>query len=484
MDENHQNSSSPLSCLTKKPGEFFHLLFYLDRPSGFGEAVSRSFSNVFAGFFSGVAGGLAVTSALEESKFLVKWLSFCCVFFSAQTFGLLTSLVQLFLGGKLSLTCLLKTIKGVQDDKVWDGEKEMWTSFCLSTAFSELPITDTDLEEQARNYLLEAAEEETIENRDRDERSDEGECRKPSTSSAAVSSSTSYYHILGVQESATAEEIQKAYRVAALKKHPDRIGSTPSTVEAFQRVNEAYITLSDSVRREEYNRSLFSTSNGSGSLLNAEDGDSQSGLDALRNAIFESSHLSFAEPLIGTLPVFFFVTDYRFYSHRLRKIAQHRREVRLAHRLCQFLEENSRFRSQFLEVVSDVACIPCGKMILRWIEEEYSSASEQFLSFWAWENVSNPIAFIQGGLRLTRSCAKLWKSRADLTVLMEDKVNLVTSVLLSFSERNIRQSVRQAARMVLHDSGVTKEERKRRALGLKELSSLIHEHCCRPNSIT
>lgn len=484
MEEDHESSSSPLRCLTKQPAEFFHLLFYLDQPSGFGEAISRSCCNLFAGFFSGVAGGLAVTSALEKRKFLIKWLSFSCVFFGAQAFGLLTSLVQLFLGGKISLSCLLKTIKREQGDKVWDGEKEKWTSIHLSAAFAELPITDTDLEEEARNYLLEAMGEETVEKSNRNESSEEGECLESSTCNAALSSSTSFYHILGVQQTATAEEIQKAYHAAALKKHPDRIGCTPSSVEEFQRVHEAYTILSDPVSREEYNRLVTSTSSGSGSLLQAEGGAFPSNLDALRVAIFDSSHLSFAEPLIGHLPVFFFVTDHRFYSHQLRKIAQHRREVRLAHRLCQFLEEDSRFQSQFLEVVSDVASIVCGKMILRWIEEEYSSASEQFLSFWAWENMSTPISSLQGGLRLARSCVKLWKSKASRTGLIEGNANILTSVLLSFSEANIRQSVHQAALMVLNDCDVTKEERKRRALRLKELSSLIHEHCSRSDSTT
>jgi DnaJ-class molecular chaperone len=50
-----------------------------------------------------------------------------------------------------------------------------------------------------------------------------------------------YYKILGIDRSASADDIKKAYRKMAAKHHPDRGGST----EEFQKIEEAYRNLSD-----------------------------------------------------------------------------------------------------------------------------------------------------------------------------------------------------------------------------------------------
>ena len=62
----------------------------------------------------------------------------------------------------------------------------------------------------------------------------------------------SFYEILGVQETASPEEIKKAYRQLSLKYHPDKNPNDPSAVEKFQKVNEAYETLGDSDKRKQY----------------------------------------------------------------------------------------------------------------------------------------------------------------------------------------------------------------------------------------
>ena len=53
-----------------------------------------------------------------------------------------------------------------------------------------------------------------------------------------------YYQILGVERSASADEIKKAYRKMALKYHPDK-NQDPDAEERFKEIAEAYDVLSD-----------------------------------------------------------------------------------------------------------------------------------------------------------------------------------------------------------------------------------------------
>jgi len=58
-----------------------------------------------------------------------------------------------------------------------------------------------------------------------------------------------YYKILGVEKSASDEEIKKAYRKMALKYHPDK-NKSPDAEERFKEIAEAYDVLSDPEKRK------------------------------------------------------------------------------------------------------------------------------------------------------------------------------------------------------------------------------------------
>lgn len=61
-----------------------------------------------------------------------------------------------------------------------------------------------------------------------------------------------YYRTLGVPESASQEEIKKAYRKLAKKYHPDANANDPQAAERFKEVGEAYSVLSDDGKRKQY----------------------------------------------------------------------------------------------------------------------------------------------------------------------------------------------------------------------------------------
>ncbi|WP_310991821.1 J domain-containing protein [Aequorivita marina] len=63
-----------------------------------------------------------------------------------------------------------------------------------------------------------------------------------------------YYQVLGLDKSATASDIKKAYRKLARKLHPDLNPNDKAAQEKFQRVNEANEVLSDPEKRKKYDQ--------------------------------------------------------------------------------------------------------------------------------------------------------------------------------------------------------------------------------------
>jgi curved DNA-binding protein len=61
-----------------------------------------------------------------------------------------------------------------------------------------------------------------------------------------------YYKTLGIDKSATAADIKKAYRKLAIKYHPDKTKGDKALEDKFKAISEAYAVLSDPEKRKQY----------------------------------------------------------------------------------------------------------------------------------------------------------------------------------------------------------------------------------------
>ena len=66
----------------------------------------------------------------------------------------------------------------------------------------------------------------------------------------------SHYQLLGVGISATEEEIRKVYRWKARGAHPDKNIGVSHAEELMKRLNKAYETLTDTIKREDYDEQM------------------------------------------------------------------------------------------------------------------------------------------------------------------------------------------------------------------------------------
>ena len=88
-----------------------------------------------------------------------------------------------------------------------------------------------------------------------------GQMKAPSTSAvtAHLLSLMNYYDILGVEPSASVEDIHRNYKKKALELHPDKVGrqQTPEEAQLFKTITKAHEVLTDTLQRAEYDASLL-----------------------------------------------------------------------------------------------------------------------------------------------------------------------------------------------------------------------------------
>src|SRR6266567_5815157 len=85
---------------------------------------------------------------------------------------------------------------------------------------------------------------------------------------------TDYYHVLGIERSATATEIKSAYRKLARKRHPDVNRGSEKAAREFAMLSLAYHTLIDPQERAFHDQQLRKQRNGN-SILESDNPHAQ-----------------------------------------------------------------------------------------------------------------------------------------------------------------------------------------------------------------
>ena len=69
-----------------------------------------------------------------------------------------------------------------------------------------------------------------------------------------MSDKRDYYEVLGVERTASADELKRAYRKLALEFHPDRNKDNPEAETKFKEAAEAYDVLGNQEKRQKYDQ--------------------------------------------------------------------------------------------------------------------------------------------------------------------------------------------------------------------------------------
>ena len=101
---------------------------------------------------------------------------------------------------------------------------------------------------------------------------------------------TNFYEILEIPETANLDDIKKSYRKLSMIYHPDKNKNNPESTAKFQKISEAYETLGDKDKKNEYdmtrNNPFIKMMNGQGMNGQGMNGRGINPVDEIFSSLF------------------------------------------------------------------------------------------------------------------------------------------------------------------------------------------------------
>ncbi|EAN83417.1 hypothetical protein, conserved [Trypanosoma cruzi] len=426
-------------------------VFALQEPKHALAGLSGAAQNLVVGVGVGLGSLLAlpvVNGHRDGAKGVAKGVAMgVAALVGMTTYGVATGARQFAKGVYNTKEAVVEAARG---ERYWDSQQGRWVDVHLDSAFAELPAGDEDLFTQAREAfgkMFTGISSNTT-------HASEG---------AAAAPLKDYYAIMGVQRTATAAEIRSAFHRKALEMHPDKNPNNAEATLRFQEVLEANNILSDEGRRAHYDKygSADSILDQNSSYMQFE----------------EALGANFMEMFVGRLSYALYFIPNTFLTDGLKKEFQRRRTLRLAQRLICIVDDEGRLEA-VLPAIRDAVSTRMGPKLMSIVAQQYIAAARQHLS--------GSLFLRQLDIFATSKWSRLVQM-ADVTAVgipaalkaarstlkEDDQVD----ILVTLCEGDVQRTVLRASRLILYDTSVTSEKRRKRAENLSILGKMVEGVC-------
>ena len=395
--------------------------------------ISGAHNEGFPGFLKGVSLGLAGSIILPIS-------------------GTVTGSIQIIKG----LINTPEAIKSNINGKIWNNETKKWIIYNLKEETKKI------LNETEEDFLSKFKKKISIK-----ENKDIKEINKKVIE-------TEYYEILEIPINSTQQEIKHSYRKLALKYHPDRNNEQDKTDIKFKKIGEAYQILGVPELRDKYDKMGKEGINNT-KIMNS---------NQLYCFLFGNNKLKF---FIGELYLSMILALEKNKPQEFIKFKQKKREIILANNILEFLkfylQDDPKMKNIYNDKKNNLITNPFGQMIINLLGNLYIQIAQNFLG--TFSKIFNRFKINQNSIvNKYKLAISIIKITTNNTKKSSEKINNLVDIILSITNIDIENTIRNVCFKILNDSSVSYKQRCKRAKGLLYIGTIFYKNYNKNQELT